>query len=117
MSSPILPIQGPQGPHMSAPPAPARACNGMSFRSELEASRREAAGQAHVDAPPPEVLEEIAAAGRTNEELRASGRRVCFTQDEHGGRIGIELRGSEGKMLRELSITEALDLAAGKPLS
>ena len=117
MSSPIPPIHGPSGSHISGSPAPARGCDGTSFRSELEAGRLEALGRAHSDAPPPEVLEEIAAAARTNEQLRASGRHVRFTEDEHSGRIGIELQGSEGKMLRELSIAEALDLAAGKRLS
>jgi hypothetical protein len=114
MSSPIPSIEGPSGPPTSAPQAQTSASDGATFRSEFEASVRSLAGI--PDAPPPAVLEEMALAGRTNEELRASGRQVRFTQDEQGGRVKIELRGSEGKMSRELSISETFDIAAGKPL-
>jgi hypothetical protein len=126
MSSPIPPIHGPLGPEVATPSAPAHACKATTFRSELEASRSALAGQADARSPraellgagtpPPELLEEIAAASRTNEQLRASGRQVRFIQDGNG-QITIELQGAEGEMLRSLSIAEALDMAAGKPLS
>jgi hypothetical protein len=117
MNSPILPVQGPLGYPNIASPAPSGATNGVAFQSELAARKRMFASEASSDTPPAEVLEEIAAAGRTSEELRASGRLVCFAQDEQSGRVTIELRGHEGNMLRELSIAETLDIATGKPLS
>jgi hypothetical protein len=116
MSSPILPIQDPLGSPASRLRAPAAPVDRAAFRAELQASRR-ALDSDVSGSPPAEVLEEIAVAGRTNEELRTSGRRVCFTHDENDGHVAIELRGSKGEKLRELSIAEALDLAAGKPLS
>lgn len=117
MNSPILPVQGPSGykNHMSASHAGSSA-DGGAFRSEL-ASAHAYATEPLPDTPPPEVLEEIAAARRTNEELCAHGRRVRFTQDEQSGCPKVELLDEQGKMLRKLSIAEALDMAAGKPLS
>jgi hypothetical protein len=115
MSSPILPIQSPPGSPPLSPSAPRGVPDGASFEFELRAREQMLAGELS-DTPPAEVLEEIAAAGRTNEELRAEGRQVRFIQDENG-QITIELRGPQGELLRKLSVAEALDLAAGKPLS
>jgi hypothetical protein len=114
MSSPILPTESPQGSPPPTPSAPGGGSGGVAFESELRAHEQVLAGA--DEAPPPEVLEEIAAAGRTNEELRAAGRQVRFIQDESQN-ITIELRGPQGELLRTLSVAEALDLAAGKPLS
>jgi hypothetical protein len=116
MSSPILPVQGPLGYPNNAAPAPTSAAFGVAFPPELAESERVLPSTANLDGPPSEVMEEISAAGRTSDELRASGRLVRFAQEEQGGRITVELRSCEGTMLRELSIAETLDIATGKPL-
>ncbi len=66
-------------------------------------------------APPPEVLEQMAQAQRTYEQLAAQGRSLHFAEDS-SGRASVELRDRDGQLLRTLSLAEALDLAAGAPL-
>lgn len=117
MSSPILPVQGPLGYKNPMSPSHLGSAEGVAFRSELAASAHAYATEPLPDTPPSEVLEEIRAARRTNEELCARGRRVRFTQDEQSGCPKVELLDEQGNMLRKLSIAEALDMAAGKPLS
>ena len=116
MGSPILPTEGPLGSPMQASPTSTVAGGGASFPSALQASRNALAGEANPGTLPPELLEEIAAAARTNEQLSASGRHVHFVQDEQSGRVTVELWGHEGNMLRTLSIAETLNLAVGKSL-
>ncbi|MGO9762988.1 MAG: hypothetical protein ACLP1Q_17185 [Solirubrobacteraceae bacterium] len=64
--------------------------------------------------PPPELLDQIAAAGRIEEQLRESGHQLRFTAAD-GGRTTIELHDRDGNDVRILSTAEALELAAGKP--
>jgi hypothetical protein len=61
------------------------------------------------------VLEQIAAAAGIDEELRERGHQVRFSTAEDGSR-SIELQDCYGNPVRVLSIAEALELAAGKPL-
>ena len=65
--------------------------------------------------PPPEVLDEIAAAAKAYETLRAQGHEVRFSSDEQSGAAKVELRDSSGKTVRTLSAAEAIELAAGRP--
>ena len=64
------------------------------------------------DSPPPEVLEAIAAAHATSEQLEASGRHVRFDLDAARGLI-CELTDGEGVALHSLSARAVLDLATG----
>ncbi|HEX5308095.1 MAG TPA: hypothetical protein VFW38_03350 [Solirubrobacteraceae bacterium] len=111
MSSPIQPI-GPLGSPGRSEPTRSTVARGGDFESHLRRSAD--AGETSTQCPPPELLEEIALAARTNDRLRASGQNVAFIQDEHSGKLTIELRGGDGSVLRTLSVSEALDLAAGK---
>lgn len=113
MSSPIQPVNGASSGVSARPVVAAAGVGGADFESHLR--RSSSADDASQQGPPPELLEEIAAAARTNERLRASGQNVAFIQDEHSGRVTIELRDGDGALLRTLSVVEALDLAAGKP--
>jgi hypothetical protein len=63
--------------------------------------------------PPPELLGEIAHAGRIHAEIRAEGNDVRF----HGGLDGavlIELCTIDGELIRALSAVEVVELAAGQ---
>jgi len=63
--------------------------------------------------PPPELLEQIAHAGRIQAEIRAEGNDVRF----HGGLDGavlIELCTIDGELIRALSAVEVVELAAGQ---
>jgi hypothetical protein len=67
-------------------------------------------------APPPALLEEIAQAAETYDELYASGHELAFTPGAAGERVAVEVRDTGGNVLETLSIADALELAAGKPL-
>jgi hypothetical protein len=66
--------------------------------------------------PPREVLDEMAGAARMYDTLRAQGRELHFAHDSQSGRMRIEVRDGGGHVLRTISPSEALDVAAGKPL-
>jgi len=65
-------------------------------------------------APPAEVLEAAWAAAGRWEELEDEDRWVSF--DVCAGRLRVELRTLDGRPLRGLSPSEALELAAGEPV-
>jgi len=92
MSSPILPAQGPSGP-------------------PVENDSASAGG------PPPEVLDQIAAAARIGEQLRQAGHEVRFFSPADGGRVSIEVHDGDGNAIGTLSPAAALELAAGSPLN
>jgi hypothetical protein len=116
MSSPILPIESPLGPPRVTSPA-AGAEDIGAFVSELTASETTLALAASRGGPPPEVLDQIAAAGRVDERLREGGHRLRFTPAQPGERTRIELCDREGNAVRTLSTAEALEMAAGKPFA
>jgi hypothetical protein len=115
MSSPILPIEGNLSPSITQTPADTSAEHIGAFASGL------AAGSAPLDVvasrggPPPYVLEQIAAAAGIDEDLRDRGHQVRFSTAEDGS-TSIELQDRDGNPVRALSIAEALEIAAGKPL-
>lgn len=66
--------------------------------------------------PPPGLLEEIAQAALAYDELYASGHELTFTPGAAGERVAVEVRDTGGNVLETLSIADAFDVAAGKPL-
>jgi hypothetical protein len=115
MSSPILPTKGPTGPSTMTPLAGGAADIG-AFVAELASSDDTLALEASRGGPPPELLEQLRAAGVIEQQLREGGRQLRFTPAEPGGRTRIEIHDSDGTPVRSLSVAEALELAAGKPL-
>jgi hypothetical protein len=65
--------------------------------------------------PPPEVLDQIAVAGRICRELRETGHQLRFSEGS-GGRVTVELSDREGNTVKSMLVSEALEIAAGKPL-
>jgi hypothetical protein len=116
MSSPILPIKSPSGPSRAMPSATSGADDVGAFLSELAVSEDSLALYASRGGPPPEVFEQIAAAGAIDERLRESGHQLRFSTAAPGERTRIEIHDPEGNAVRTLSTAEALELAAGKPL-
>lgn len=88
-----------------------------SRRAETAAGTRGVSPAASVDAipsgPPPEVREQMAQARRTYEELAEQGRSLHFGHDD-AGRTTVEMRDSDGALVRTLSLAEVVDLASGK---
>jgi hypothetical protein len=80
-----------------------------------DALRTETAGD-RLDAipasPPPELADELLAAQRALEEMRARGRELHFEMAD--GRVRIELRDLDGNVLREIPAIRALEIAAGR---
>jgi hypothetical protein len=86
-----------------------------AFQSDLSASDRLLANQHGGGMPPPEVLDQVAAAGRISREMRESGHELRFSESQ-GGRVTVELSDRKGKTVKSMSISEALEIAAGKPV-
>lgn len=126
MTSPILPSNGPYTPSGSSRQAPfirGNPSEAVAFESELAVSDRvlsskagaAAEGFADGGAPPAEVFDQIAAAGRISRQLRESGHELRFSEGR-GGRVKVELTDSEGNTVKDMSVSETLEIAVGKPL-
>jgi len=115
MSSPILPLKGLSGLFIDMPSVATSTEDIDALVSELTESDAPRPVIASRGGPPPELLEQIAAAGLVEEELRSSGHRLRFSSLP-GGRTKIELCDGDGSALRTLSAAEALEIVAGKPL-
>jgi hypothetical protein len=112
MNSPILPTTGP--PDLSG--STSIAATDAADVSELAASEATLAPVARRGAPPQQVLDQIAAAGRIHERLRDSGQHLRFFAAAAGERARIELHDAHGGLVRILSAAEAIELAAGRRL-
>jgi flagellar protein FlaG len=67
-------------------------------------------------APPPEVWNEVEIAHARWEQLRAQGRELHFEADPDNGRITVEVRDLDGRLVRRMPLTEALQVAGGQEL-
>jgi len=114
MSSPMLPIEG--SPEAAAPlPTPSRGqISARSFRSELAAQQPLLCDESFPSSPPQEVLDQIRPAQKIYHELRAEGHQLHFSTDRSSGRITIEVKDRDGRLVRTLSPSEAADLATEK---
>lgn len=63
------------------------------------------------DAPPPEVLAEIAAAGAAYDRLAACGRHVHFGIGAFTRRLSAEMRDDDGALIESLTPRRVLELA------
>lgn len=65
--------------------------------------------------PPPDVLEQMQAAAQVAEQLRAQERELHF-EPTGSGRVVIQVRDLDGKVIRTVPPAEALSIAAGAPV-
>jgi flagellar protein FlaG len=65
--------------------------------------------------PPPAVLEDMHAAARVYQELRSLKRELHFEVTE-GGNVAVQVRDLDGNVIRTISPSRALEVAAGAPL-
>ena len=72
--------------------------------------------QTFPSSPPQEVLDDMTSAARVHDALRAQGRELHFAHDSQSGRMMVQVRDRGGHVLRTISPSEALEVAAGKPL-
>jgi hypothetical protein len=74
-------------------------------------SRRRAAPPAGIPSSPPrDVLWEVEDAAARVDELHAAQRDLHFELDETTGRVSIELRDLDGRAIRDVAPSEALDI-------
>jgi hypothetical protein len=115
MSSPILPIQGHFGLAGPTESTKGASADVGAFVSELSASDRVLAIAAARGGPPAEVLDQIAVAGRISGQLRENGTHLRFSAGPEE-RVTVELLDTKNNTVSKLSITETLEIAAGRPL-
>jgi hypothetical protein len=65
-------------------------------------------------APPAEVMRDVEAAARRVDWLRENGRELHFNLDS--GKLRVEECDLEGRVLRTVPTSEALEIATGGPL-
>ncbi len=66
--------------------------------------------------PPPSVLEEMHAASRVADDLRAQQRELNFER-AGSGRVVVQVRDLDGNVLRTIAPAQALEIAGGAPLT
>jgi FlaG protein len=66
--------------------------------------------------PPPEVLDEVAAARERAAELAAQDRELHFSKDDETGRVIVQVRDLEGNVIRTIPPSDALMVMSGGPL-
>ncbi len=74
---------------------------------ELEAARR-----ARPEPIPDAVLAQVDAAAQLYDELRAAGQQLRFGLHHLSGRVVVDLTDLDGKVLRPISLTDAVTAAA-----
>ena len=113
MSFDWMPV-GPVGPTMNLirPQRAERSPAAVSFAAALGDS---VTIDSLPGSPPAEALREVEAAARRYDWLRENGRELRFTVDEETRRVRIEVRDLEGRLLREIPPSQALDAISGGP--
>jgi hypothetical protein len=63
--------------------------------------------------PPPELLDEVAAARDRAAELAANNRELHFSRDESTGRVIVQVRDLQGNVIRTIPPSHALHVMSG----
>lgn len=66
--------------------------------------------------PPPDALREVDRAAARADELWRDKRELHFEMDEDSGRVIVQVRDLDGRVIRTIPPSEALDVLSGKPL-
>jgi hypothetical protein len=64
--------------------------------------------------PPPDALREVDRAAARAEALWRSGRELHFAMDDDSGRVIVQVRDLEGRVIRTIPPSEALDVTSGR---
>jgi hypothetical protein len=102
---------------LSTPPATPRKAAGTPVPNQLTHSREDYADIGAIPAqPPPDALREVDRAAARADELRKDKRELHFEVDEESGRVIVQIRDLEGRVIRTIPSSEALDVLSGRPL-
>jgi FlaG protein len=105
--------------NFSTPPAaPKRAATDPAAKQfSVAAPRADAAEIGGIPAVPPEdALREVDRAAARADELWREQRELHFAMDEDSGRVVVQVRDLDGRVIRTIPPSEALDVMSGKPL-
>jgi FlaG protein len=109
---PLPPIQPGAATRRQAPAA-------ANFATRLDRASTPAGDVAVISlppSPPPQVLDEVAAARDRAAELAAANRELHFRKDEATGRVVIQVRDLAGNVIRTIPPSEALSVMSGGPV-
>lgn len=81
--------------------------------SESQAADDSVTVDAMAASPPPEVYEAMDVASAAVDELAARGLEVRFGSDRATGGLVVSVHDQEGNVMRTISGSDALDIAAG----
>ena len=88
----------------------------MSARPPIPGPMDPRIGRIRLSTPPPEVRREVQAAAGRAEQLRREQRELHFEIDEDAGRVVVQVRDLDGRVIRTIAPSEALEVMSGKPL-
>ena len=111
---PLPPIQ--PGAAARRPAQAPAAANFTTHLARASAPEGDVAVISLPPSPPPEVLDEVAAARDRAAELAASNRELHFRKDEATGRVIVQVRDLAGNVIRTIPPSEALAVMAGEPV-
>ena len=77
------------------------------------AAASDAAGVGIPAAPPADVRDEVDAAAQRAADLAAAGRELHFTHDAVTGRVVVQVRALDGRVLRTIAPSQALAIMSG----
>ena len=113
MSPTVSPTNGPAAIESVTPSAPG---TGPVRASRTQAAQAPVSLQAIPASPPAEVLDEMARAADVYDRLGAQGRTLSFAYDPASRRAAVDVHDRKGNLVGQLSLAQALDVAAGAPL-
>jgi hypothetical protein len=105
--------------NFTPPPAPAKraAADPASAQFSVSGPREDSARIGGIPASPPEdALREVDRAAARADELRRDQRELHFEMDEDSGRVVVQVRDLDGRVIRTIPPSEALGIMSGRPL-
>ena len=103
--------------NFSTPPAAPKRAAVDAPGSQFSVPRDDAAEIGAIPAAPPvDALREVDRAAARAEELWNEQRELHFEMDEDSGRVVVQVRDLEGRVIRTIPPSEALDVLSGRPL-
>jgi flagellar protein FlaG len=97
-------------------PAPAASADFSVELARAGAPKGDVAVISLPPSPPPEVMDEVAAARDRAAELAANNRELHFSTDQSTGRVIVQVRDLQGNVIRTIPPSHALHVMSGGAL-
>ena len=107
---PLQPVTPGVAPRRTAPAATA---NFSVTLARASAPTGDVAVISLPPSPPPEVMDEVAAARDRAAELAANNRELHFSTDQDTGRVIVQVRDLQGNVIRTIPPSGALQVMSG----